>query len=98
MKSWSELVPKIPANYSQLSAPQKRRVREHYVRIQKGLCMYCKKPLNEPPVEDKRIKWWLFPPGFRDYPVHLQHNHKTDKIEGAVHAYCNAVLWQYHGR
>jgi hypothetical protein len=40
----------------------------------------------------------LFPPNFLKYPVHLQHNHDTDMTEGAVHARCNAVMWQYHGR
>lgn len=32
------------------------------------------------------------------YPVHLQHNHDTGMTEGAVHARCNAVMWQYLGR
>ena len=32
------------------------------------------------------------------HPIHLQHNHSTDMTEGAVHAYCNCVLWQYEGR
>jgi hypothetical protein len=31
-------------------------------------------------------------------PIHLQHDHDTGLTEGAVHAYCNAVLWQYEGR
>jgi len=30
--------------------------------------------------------------------MHLHHNHETDMTEGAVHAYCNAVLWQYEGK
>jgi hypothetical protein len=30
--------------------------------------------------------------------IHLQHCHKTNMTEGAVHAYCNAVLWQYEGK
>jgi hypothetical protein len=32
------------------------------------------------------------------HPVHLQHSHVTGLTEGAVHAFCNAVLWQYEGR
>jgi len=40
----------------------------------------------------------LFPPGFLKNPVHLQHNHDSDLTEGAVHAKCNGVMWQYHGR
>lgn len=31
------------------------------------------------------------------YPVHLHHDHKTGLTIGAVHAKCNAVLWQYYG-
>jgi hypothetical protein len=29
--------------------------------------------------------------------VHLHHSHETGMTIGAVHARCNAVLWQYHG-
>jgi len=46
---------------------------------------------------EKRIDWDLFPPGFLKNPVHLHHNHDTGMTIGAVHAYCNAVLWQYYG-
>ena len=42
--------------------------------------------------------WDLFPPNFLKYKVHLQHNHSTGMTEGAVHALCNAVMWQYEGR
>ena len=57
--------------------------------------------LSEPaPKEilDKKIDWSLFPPNFLKYPVHLQHDNDTGMTEGAVHNYCNAVLWQYHGK
>jgi hypothetical protein len=63
--------------------------------------MYCGARLDgDPPltVLMKKINWKLFPKGFRNHPVHLQHCHTTGMTEGAVHAYCNAVLWQYHGR
>ena len=40
----------------------------------------------------------LFPAFFLSHPIHLQHNHETNMTEGAVHARCNAVLWQYEGR
>jgi hypothetical protein len=49
-------------------------------------------------VTSKPINWKLFPENFLMYPVHLQHDHNTNLTEGAVHAYCNAVLWQYEGR
>ena len=30
------------------------------------------------------------------HPIHLHHDHDTDLTIGAVHAYCNAILWEYH--
>lgn len=39
----------------------------------------------------------LFPKGFFDHPVHLHHNHDTGLTIGAIHCYCNAISWQYHG-
>jgi len=94
---------KLPTEYSKLDwkKGEKAIVREQYILEQKGLCYYCKTSLKlSPPSEitDKDINWGLFPPGFLNYPIHLQHNHDTDMTEGAVHAYCNAVLWQYEGR
>lgn len=44
------------------------------------------------------VDWSLFPVGFLNSPIHLQHCHKTDMTEGAVHAMCNAVMWVYEGR
>lgn len=87
-----------PVRYSQLTREQRQVIREQYVRAQGGKCYYCKNFLfDEPPepIMDKKIDWSLFPVGFFDYPIHLQHNHDTDLTEGAVHAYCNAVMWQY---
>lgn len=91
----------LPVDYTKLSPNQRRVIRNVYVDIQKGLCMFCQQPLSEQPpksVTNKSIKWKLFPPNFLAHPVHLQHCHKTGMTEGAVHAYCNAVLWQYYGR
>jgi hypothetical protein len=68
---------------------------------QKGLCFFCGENLSkEVPdkIMKKKIDWDLFPPNFLKYPIHLQHNHDTNMTEGAVHAYCNAVMWQYHGK
>ncbi len=94
---------RIPAPYSKLGASRRRAVRERYVEIQEGKCFYCHEPLSEPPplkVLLLKINWNAFPgreEGFLRHPVHLHHDHKTDLTLGAVHAYCNAVLWQHHG-
>ena len=76
-------------------------LREQYIIAQEGMCLFCGGALQSAPRKDilnKPINWKMFPPNFTRYPVHLQHNHDTDMTEGAVHAVCNAVLWQYHGR
>ena len=49
-------------------------------------------------IAEKHVTHYLFPDGFFKHPVHLQHDHDTGLTEGAVHAYCNAVLWEYFGR
>jgi hypothetical protein len=88
----------LPVNYEELTWQERRTVREEYVTLQKGVCYYCGSTLNwSPPQEirDKEINWDLFPPNFLKYPVHLQHDHDTGMTEGAVHSYCNAVMWQY---
>lgn len=89
----------LPVDYNSLAPYHKRRVRNLYVREQKGLCYYCKSSLDKNPpkrIQKKRVNKGLFPEGFFDYPVHLHHNHKTGLTIGAVHNLCNAVLWQYH--
>ena len=92
---------KLPVDYRKLSQKQRREVRLQYIAEQGNMCMYCGGSLSEiAPVHitRKSINWKLFPKGFLDHPVHLQHCHKTGMTEGAVHSYCNAVLWQYDGR
>ena len=92
---------KLPILYSKANARERRAVREQYVQEQNGLCYWCQQPLSgDPPqhIKNKKINWRLFPPNFLRYPVHLQHDHKTDLTEGAVHARCNAYMWQVHGR
>ena len=87
--------------YNKMTPAQRRAKREEYEHDQEGRCWYCKGFLAvQPPksVTSNRINLKLFPPNFLKYPVHLQHNHKTGLTEGAVHSYCNAVLWQYHRR
>lgn len=92
---------KLPVNYDKLHYTERKLVREQYVAEQGGNCMYCGMALKDAPpqtITDKQINWRLFPDNFLKYPIHLQHNHNTGMTEGAVHAYCNAVLWQYEGR
>lgn len=91
----------LPVDYTKLSTLQRRQVRLQYIEEQKGLCWCCETPLTGPPPEAVlafKINWKLFPKNFLKYPIHLQHNHTTGMTEGAVHAYCNALLWEYHGR
>jgi len=92
---------KLPVDYTKLEPSERRAVREQYVTEQKGLCFYCGKTLDkEAPkrITDKEINWSLFPENFLKYPIHLQHDHSTGMTEGAVHNYCNAVMWQYEKR
>jgi len=87
--------------YDNLTPYERRLKREEYVKYQKGICLFCSSPLDKPvprAVALLDINWKRLPPNFLKYPVHLQHDHKTGLTEGAVHAYCNAVMWQYYGR
>lgn len=86
--------------YSSLSVKERAKVRKAYVVMQKGNCYYCGNDLTEPVpehIKEKQVNENLFPLGFFIYPVHLHHSHDTGLTLGAVHSYCNAVLWQYHG-
>ena len=92
---------KLPVNYTNLDSATRWAVREQYIQLQEGKCMWCGEALDAKPptpITDKKIDWRLFPRNFLRHPVHLQHDHATGMTEGAVHAYCNAVMWQYHGR
>jgi hypothetical protein len=91
---------KLPINYDRATRQERREARLEYVKEQGGKCQYCEEPLDGDPeilTLRERINLSLFPPGFMDNPVHLHHNHNTGMTIGAVHAHCNAVLWQYHG-
>ena len=91
----------IHTDYNKLTQRQRRNLREEYVRRQKGKCFYCEEALDEPAPErvtEKKVNWNWFPTEFLKHPIHLQHDHDTGMTEGAVHAYCNAVMWQYEGR
>lgn len=89
-----------PKHYPTMTSYQRRKCRQEYVEHQKGLCYHCQQPLDgKPPPEilEKPLLMRLFPPGFLGHPVHLHHCHRTGMTIGAVHAYCNGVLFQYHG-
>ena len=90
----------LSANYNELHFTERKAVREEYIKQQKGLCYHCGSRLDGEPldsVKSKPVNKQLFPPNFFKWPVHLHHNHETGMTIGAVHNYCNAVLWQYHG-
>lgn len=96
-----EAVPVTPQRYSLLTPSQRRQLRDDYVTAQRGICLYCNVPLSSQPpqrIVDYPVDWTLFPSGFLNHPIHLQHCHKTDMTEGAVHAVCNAVMWVKEGR
>lgn len=91
---------KLPVNYDKLHFTKRKVVREQYIEEQDGRCYHCGELLSGLPhnnVTRKEIEKELFPHNFFDYPVHLHHDHDTGMTIGAVHNYCNAVLWQYHG-
>ena len=91
----------LPINYKDSHWSTRRLVREEYIRRQQGKCFYCGTFLNEPPSEEvtkKYINKKLFPKNFFKYSVHLHHDHDSGMTIGAVHSYCNAVLWQYYGK
>lgn len=88
----------LPVVYATIPHRSRWKVREEYVRVQGGKCAHCHTLLSDPPTEAiQRVKILtdIFPPGFLDNPVHLHHDHKTGLTIGAVHARCNAYLWQY---
>ncbi len=90
----------LPQQYDWLSPKTRKTIREEYVKRQNGNCYHCKKPLTEKPcktITKLTINKKLFPENFFDWPVHLHHDHVTGLTLGAVHCYCNAILWEYHG-
>lgn len=89
-----------PVRYDDMTWQERREVRLAYVRSQNGACHHCHAPLDgepTPAIMRKSINWRAFPANFLKHPVHLHHSHQTGLTIGAVHARCNAVLWQYHG-
>lgn len=89
-----------PVDYRGLTQPERAQLRGRYAEAQGGNCSHCGSPLvgePRPDIAAKPVKKKLFPKNFFKWPVHLHHSHKTGMTIGAVHAQCNAVLWQYHG-
>lgn len=89
-----------PRLYRMMSQPERAALRREYIKEQGGRCYYCKAPLTEKPpskVAKLKIDKRRFPSTFFKFPVHLHHCHVSGFTLGAVHAHCNAVLWQYHG-
>lgn len=92
---------RLPARYDALTPRGRREARRAYSELQGGLCFWCRASLGGPPAPDqlaRPVDPRLFPRGFFRHPIHLQHDHSTGMTEGAVHAHCNAVMWQYHRR
>jgi hypothetical protein len=89
-----------PKNYNRLTPVQRRTLRLEYEKHQGGKCCHCQNLLTEQPAQPvlgRYIDKKLFPPYFFKHKVHLHHCHRTGQTIGAVHAKCNAYLWQYHG-
>ncbi len=90
---------KLPVNYNEIHYTDKRAVRNEYIKLQKGKCAHCGAPLSSSATKEilnKQVNKKLFPKGFFKWPIHLHHDHITGMTIGAIHNYCNAVLWQYH--
>lgn len=90
----------LPVNYNSTHYTVRKLVREEYIKVQEGKCYHCKTSLDGLPrkdIIDRPVNEFLFPPNFFKYPIHLHHGHDTGMTIGAVHARCNAVLWQFHG-
>lgn len=91
---------KLPINYEKANWLERKIARKRYVEKQMGRCFYCNTYLHVAPaagVLKKKVDKSLFPEGFFDNAIHLHHNHDTGMTIGVVHAYCNAVLWEYEG-
>jgi len=89
----------LPVEYNKLSPQKRREVRFAYIKKQNNLCYHCKCNLEGMPsmkVRGMKIHPELYPKGFFTFPIHLHHSHDTGMTIGAVHSYCNAVLWEHH--
>jgi hypothetical protein len=89
----------LPVDYDKLKRHERKPVREEYIRIQNGLCSHCHISLEQESTYERTviINKSLFPKGFFNSPIHLHHNHSSGMTIGAVHAYCNAYMWEFLG-
>jgi len=92
----------LPLDYTKLKPIERKHVRELYMEQQKNLCWFCNQSLlfgifPNNPVNKFQVNKLLFPAGFFNNPIHLHHSHENHMTIGAVHAHCNAVLWQHLG-
>lgn len=90
----------LPIYYRESHWTVRKQARLQYINRQNGLCYHCKKPLDGEPADE--IKEYVmtpsrFPKGMLDNPIHLHHSRKTGLTLGAVHAKCNAHLWEVFG-
>jgi hypothetical protein len=91
----------LRCQYHELNQFQRKTLRQKYIKAQNHLCMHCYTSLYEQPpqyIREYELDMKLFPPNMLKYPIHLQHDHGTGFTEGAIHAKCNAVLWQTKGK
>ncbi len=91
----------LPVIYHDQTPSDRRLIRLQYIAEQNNICHFCKHDLHSEPaatITSKKINLSLFPQHFLSHPIHLQHDHETRLTEGAVHAFCNAIMWQYHGK
>jgi hypothetical protein len=87
-----------PRHYDSLTREERRELRLKYIDAQLGNCWYCNGSLFEPSkheISQKPLNKWRFPKGFFKYSIHLHHDRFTGLTIGAVHAYCNAVSFDY---
>ena len=90
----------LPINYDSTHFTIRKQTRLQYIEEQEGLCWYCGTKLDSiesEEVQQLTINKFLFPVSMFVYPIHLHHDRTTGLTIGAVHAKCNAILWQYHG-
>lgn len=91
---------RLPQNYDKLNREERYKVRREYINRQKGQCAHCGTGLTMQPAKhvlELAYDASLFPKGFLENPIHLHHSHNSGLTIGAVHARCNAALWQHYG-
>lgn len=90
----------LPINYHDSHWTVRKEARLQYIKEQDGFCHHCGSLLSEPvppQIAKYKINKRIFPKGMFDNPIHLHHDRKTGLSIGAVHAECNAILWEYYG-